>query len=279
MKNLIQNLNIVIPSNVSLSSVEDLSKDVIARAGARSNLKIAALTLAMSLFFVAVSTASAAGVKIDPSYHPSNAPTITGEAADSEKEKKLDTETARVAFFARIVNVLLGIVGIIAVFALINNAWWMAASAGQEEALTQRKKGLKWAVIGLILVILSYSIVRWIVSIPFQADEEAPAATFEKMSVPEGQLEPGSTPSVDELKSMDKDQYFQESDSSPGLNLEKTGIEGAPPDIKSEESLQSESEQYQKTEKLKSEIESEMEQDKAFKKMDVPEGQFSLPPY
>ena len=125
----------------------------------------------VSLFSVAVPATLAAGVKIDPSYHPLNAPTITGEMAESTAEKDLDVEGARVQFFARIVNVLLGVVGIIAVFSLISNAWWLAASAGQEEALTQRKKGLKWAVIGLILVILSYSIIRWIISIPFQADE------------------------------------------------------------------------------------------------------------
>lgn len=170
-----------------------------------------------SLFFTAVPIASAAGgVKIDPSYHPSNAPTITGEAAESVKEKSLDVETARIQFFARIVNVLLGIVGIIAVFALINNAWWLAASAGQEEALTQHKKGLKWAVIGLILVILSYSIVRWIVSIPFQADE-APAP-FELQKSPEvpneGKLSlPGNPQPEDEY--------------SLGVDLEK------PPEIKS----------------------------------------------
>lgn len=226
------------------------------------------------LFFITISPASAAGVQIDPSYHPKNAPTITGEAAESEKN--LTVEDARIKFFARIINVILGIVGIIAVFSLINNAWFMIASAGQEEALTQRKKGLKWAIIGLILVILSYSIIRWIVSIPWQAHEApAPPAPFEKMSVPEGKL-PGSTPSVEELKQMDEDKYFQEPDSSPGLGIKtKEGWEeGGPPDIKSEESLEDESKQNQEVQKL----ESEMEQDKIFKKVDVPEGQFSLPP-
>ena len=132
-------------------------------------------------------TLAVGGVKIDPSYHPLNAPTITGESAESEIEKSLTVDGSRVQFFARIVSVLLGIVGIIAVFSLISNAWWLAASAGQEEALTQRK-GLKWAIIGLILVILSYSIIRWIISIPFQADE-APFRQLLIKCCPEGKLD------------------------------------------------------------------------------------------
>ena len=186
----------------------------------------------VSLFSVAIpATLAVGGVKIDPSYHPLNAPTITGESAKSEIEKSLTVDESRVQFFARIVSVLLGIVGIIAVFSLISNAWWLAASAGQEEALTQRKKGLKWAIIGLILVILSYSIIRWIISIPFQADE-APAppspATLDKMSVPEGKLEPGSTPSVEELKQMDKDEYFQKESKDDSYNANDEQLKGTP---------------------------------------------------
>lgn len=229
-----------------------------------------------SLFFTAVPVASAAGgVKIDPAYHPTNAPTITGEAPKSEIEKSLTVEETRVQFFARIVSVLLGIVGIIAVFALISNAWWLAASAGQEEALTQRKKGLKWAIIGLILVILSYSIIRWIISIPFQADEAPPPpspATLDKMSVPTGPLDGSApAPSTEELKQMNKDEYFQKPEDDYSLTDKQ--FEGAPPEgTKSEGLLESESKQYQEIEKLKS----EMEQDKIFKKIDVPEGNFSL---
>lgn len=160
------------------------------------------------LFSATAPVANAAGgVKIDPSYHPSNAPTITGEAAGSVIEKNLTVENARVQFFARIINVILGIVGVISIFALINNAWWLAASAGQEEALTQRKKGLKWAVIGLILVILSYSIVRWMVTIGWQAHEAPatplpPPSTTETSEKPahEYKFESGGGPSADELQ-------------------------------------------------------------------------------
>lgn len=224
-------------------------------------------TIIIVLFFMTIPVASAAGVQIDPSYHPQNAPTITGEAA--ETEKNLTVEQARVQFFARIINVILGIVGIIAVFSLINNAWWMTASAGQEEALTQHKKGLKWAVIGLILVILSYSIMRWIVSITWQAHETPTATTetFEKMSIPEGKLEPDSTPSVEELQQMDKDEYFQQQSQSD-YKINDQQFKGTQPDIKSEGLLEFESETYQSKEKL------HIGEEPA-----VPnEGKFTLPP-
>ncbi|MBI4994245.1 hypothetical protein HZC21_01200 [Candidatus Peregrinibacteria bacterium] len=242
------------------------------------------LLAAVYIFFASATPALAAGVKIDPSYHPTNAPTITGKAAESADEKGLTVDSARVQFFARIINVILGIVGIIAVFSLINNAWWMIASAGQEEALTQRKKGLKWAIFGLILVILSYSIIRWIISIPFLAHEAPPvppAETLEKVSVPGGKLgddSPLPSPSVEELKQMDEDKYFQQPPEG-GYEItnekDKSKFQGTPPDIKSEGSLEDEFKKHQEVQKF----ESEMEQDtKTLKKMDVPKGKFSLPP-
>ncbi|MEK7524034.1 MAG: pilin [Patescibacteria group bacterium] len=136
-----------------------------------------AVLLAMTLGVFSAPVAQAA-VTIDPKLHPDNAPTITGY----KNEPELNIEEARVVLTGRIVGIILGVAGTVAVFFIINNGWWLAASAGKEETVTQHKKGLQWAVIGLVLIILSYSILRFIISLTFKADERvnspapAPAA-------------------------------------------------------------------------------------------------------
>lgn len=112
----------------------------------------------------------AAGVQIDPAFQPDNAPTLGIEnRAAGYTEKNVRTSLTQ-----QFIGVVLGLAGIVAVYSILTNAFWMVASGGAEEKITQHKKGLMWALVGLILIILSYSIVRFIISIPFSADQAAP---------------------------------------------------------------------------------------------------------
>lgn len=122
----------------------------------------------------------AAGVGIDPLLRPGGAPTVSGQNPDVSGDENIRKERAGIEYRERgirdyilfkIVNVLLGIAGIAAVFFIILNGFQLIISAGKEETITQHKKGLMWAVVGLLLIILSYSIIRFVVSVPFQADE------------------------------------------------------------------------------------------------------------
>ncbi len=121
-----------------------------------------------------------AQVTIEPSLHPDNAPTVTKQNPSSANEQNLNFDTARNKITARVVNTVLGLAGVVAIFFIINNAWYLTISAGQEEKITQHKKGLMWAVIGLVLIILSYSIIRFVISIPFQAQEKNPAPAVQQ---------------------------------------------------------------------------------------------------
>lgn len=125
-------------------------------------------SLVVFFSFVGPPVVSAA-VGIDPELHPQGAPTVTGGKAETEKDLKPEDITRK--FTANIVAVLFGIAGTVAIFFILNNAWYLVISAGSEEKIGQHKKGIMWAIIGLILIILSYSIVRFVISIPFQADE------------------------------------------------------------------------------------------------------------
>lgn len=124
--------------------------------------------LTISAFLVSYSIVSAQkGVPINPEFYPKGAPTISGTTAESIT----NINEARFKLTMRIVNVILGIAGVIAIFFILNNGWFLIISAGGEEKVTQYKKGLTWAIVGLIFIILSYSIIRFVISITFQADE------------------------------------------------------------------------------------------------------------
>lgn len=126
--------------------------------------------LSLSIF-LAVAPVTFAAVPLDPNYFPQGAATVSGKNPADKAASERNVEVARSALTSRIVGAILGIAGVVAIFSILNNAWFLVASGGREEVITQHKKGLMWAVIGLILIILSYSIIRFIISIPFQANE------------------------------------------------------------------------------------------------------------
>ncbi len=142
--------------------------------------KIAALITAGIIVSLLSTMLVYAQVTIDPSYHPDNAPTVTKQNPSSANEQNVSFDDARNKITARVMNTVLGLAGVVAIFFIINNSWYLIISGGQEEKITQHKKGLMWAIIGLILIILSYSIIRFVISIPFQAQEKNPAALTQK---------------------------------------------------------------------------------------------------
>ena len=121
------------------------------------------LAILCSLFVMQFVSAS---VGLPSKYRPPSAPTISGAEDDVT-----DINVARLRLTQRIVNVLFSFAGIIALYFLMNNAWWLITAGGTEETLTQHKKGMMWAIVGLLLVILSYSIIRFIITVPFAAHE------------------------------------------------------------------------------------------------------------
>jgi preprotein translocase subunit SecG len=64
----------------------------------------------------------------------------------------------------RVINWMLGLVGFLALIALIIGGLRMIMDFGNEEQVKKAKKTIMWAVIGLMVVILSYAIINIITS-------------------------------------------------------------------------------------------------------------------
>lgn len=144
------------------------------------------LTLMIS---ATVAAPAYAAVTIPSNYHPAGLPTISGDSAEAEELIGLvdenQAETARLKLTQRIVNFIMGLAGIVAVYFIMNSAFNLIIAGGSEDKITQHKKGLMWAVLGLIFIIFAYTIIRFIITLSYTA-EEAPAAPPGAAGAPAG---------------------------------------------------------------------------------------------
>ncbi|MBU0577320.1 pilin [Patescibacteria group bacterium] len=62
------------------------------------------------------------------------------------------------------INFFLGLLGLIAVGFLIYAGVMMVTAGGNEEQVTKAKKIITWALIGIVLILLSYTIVQFVTS-------------------------------------------------------------------------------------------------------------------
>lgn len=117
---------------------------------------------------------AASGIGIPSDLYPEGMPTAGGKLPTGAVKET--AEGIRTALTSHLVEVILGIAATVALFFILNDGFWMIASAGGEK-VEHAKKGLMWAIIGLVLIILSYSIIRFVILIPSGADERTISPT------------------------------------------------------------------------------------------------------
>lgn len=118
-------------------------------------------TTAFVLFFF---TPSAEAVSaLPPYFRPINLPEITGVPKAEAQAQRL---------IGKVINWVFGIVGLISVWAVLNSGFWLVVAMGRGEAIDQRKKSLFWAIGGLVLLILSYIIIRFVIEFVVGVAEE-----------------------------------------------------------------------------------------------------------
>ena len=90
--------------------------------------------------------------------------------ASEEVKKAIGCSESRTAgeVAKDILNVVISIVGIIAVIVIIICGILMATSAGDASRAAKAKKGLIYAIVGLLVAILSWAIVNFVLAGVFQ---------------------------------------------------------------------------------------------------------------
>lgn len=69
------------------------------------------------------------------------------------------------SFAGDILITIMQFAGVIAVLMIVINAAKMLAAAGDDEKIGEAKKGITWALGGLVLLILSYVIIQFVVKL------------------------------------------------------------------------------------------------------------------
>lgn len=67
-------------------------------------------------------------------------------------------------FITNVINFLLGLVGLLALLSLIVGGIHMVASFGKEDAIARGKKIILWAIAGLVVVSLAWTILNLVVN-------------------------------------------------------------------------------------------------------------------
>lgn len=112
-------------------------------------LLVPALALGVSTVVPAVETA-AQGVNIEDSRTSTR-----GDGAPTEL-------TGSDGIVTTIINILLFIIGIIAVVMLIIGGIRYAVSGGDSGAVTSAKNTILYAIVGLVIAVFAYAIVNWV---------------------------------------------------------------------------------------------------------------------
>lgn len=117
------------------------------------------IILGFSTIMISSFAAPVSAYQIDDSYRPTNAP-----FALTEDIKDKGSAGALVLILQMIASGLLYFAAPIAIIMLGFGAFNMVMGSGETEKIDQAKKHLTWALIGLIAIILSYSIVRIVIT-------------------------------------------------------------------------------------------------------------------
>jgi len=128
---------------------------------------IATTILALLIALCIVQTAGAQA--IDPDLRPINEPfNVTGAEDDGTPA---GSGTA-IAILQIIAGGLLYFAAPVGVIMIASAAFQMVTGGADSEQIEQAKKNLTWAVIGLVLIILSYSLVRFVINFAQQAGDQ-----------------------------------------------------------------------------------------------------------
>lgn len=142
-------------------------------------LTIFALTIISGLF----AHPALAAYGIPDEYKPSNiAESWSAQQEEMTDEQKYNT-TSITYILADLVSGLLAIIGIAAVYFLVSNSLKYATSMGQQDKIDKAKKGITWAIVGLMAVLISYILVRFIIKILLGIDESQLTSILPNLTV------------------------------------------------------------------------------------------------
>lgn len=122
-----------------------------------------------------------AAISIEEELRPEYAPQTYSEIYENNEDESLNFNERTVNYvIADIAVVLLQMAGVLAVFFIIQSGFTYVTAFGREEEMQKAKKGLMWALIGLVVVLTSYAIVQNVLKITLSIDPSETSSTTQE---------------------------------------------------------------------------------------------------
>jgi TRAP-type C4-dicarboxylate transport system permease small subunit len=81
-------------------------------------------------------------------------------------------------------QLLLGFLGLIAVIMIIYGGFTYVTAAGKQEAVDSAKKTILYAIVGIVIILLSFAIVNTVLGVASDGGGAAPAAATTPVAAP-----------------------------------------------------------------------------------------------
>ena len=131
------------------------------------------LTILASVLFSFCIDGAFAAIQLDDNLRPNNLPTFDAqEAVDNDHPETAATQTI-ILFVGNIISQVLLFTGALTIFFLILASYNYISAFGKDEKIEKGKRGMFWALVGLLIVLLSYAITQGLLQIILQVDESA----------------------------------------------------------------------------------------------------------
>ncbi len=136
--------------------------------------KIYLTFLSAIIFWGLTLNAFGAAIQLDDTYKPDNLPTLgSSQTASSTDHPESAATQTLILYVGNLVSQVLLFTGALTiVFIIIAGAKYVFAY-GNDDRLGQAKRGMTWSIVGLVLIILSYSIVRGVIKLLISTDVSA----------------------------------------------------------------------------------------------------------
>ena len=132
------------------------------------------LTFIAAIIFWSITLTAFASIQLEDDFRPSNLPTLgtTQTASSADHPESAATQTL-ILYVGKLVGQVLVFCGALTVIFLIIAGAKYAFAYGVDDRIEQAKRGITWSIFGLIIIILSYSIVRGVIKLLVSTDVNA----------------------------------------------------------------------------------------------------------
>lgn len=134
--------------------------------------KILLTILSAVLFWSLSSFAFAEAIQLDPNLKPDHIPSWDASSGSTENPEIAATQTL-ILYVGNLISQFLLFAGAITMIFLILAGANYIFAFGKDEKIENSKRALFWTLFGLVIVMLSYAIVKGVVQILLQIDASA----------------------------------------------------------------------------------------------------------